>query len=46
MTGNLSAKEKNTLGKILSKLDHFHYDIFMNDRNESLENIITKRVTG
>lgn len=44
MTGNLTAMEKNTLGKILTKLDHFHYDIFMNDRNESLENIIDKKV--
>ncbi|MCC6369896.1 MAG: MarR family transcriptional regulator [Bacteroidia bacterium] len=44
MTGNLSEHEKNTLNTTLKKLDHFHYDIFMNDRDKSLTEIIQEKV--
>jgi len=44
MTGNLSELEKNNLGAILKKLDHFHFDIFMNDRNKTLPEIIKSKI--
>ena len=44
MTGNLSEHEKSTLNVILKKLDHFHFDIFMHDRNKSLPEIIENKI--
>jgi DNA-binding MarR family transcriptional regulator len=44
MTGNLSELEKNSLNSILKKLDHFHFDIFMNDRNKTLPEIIENKI--
>lgn len=44
MTGNLTELEKNTLNTILKKLDHFHFDIFMNDKNKSLPEIIETKI--
>jgi len=44
MTGNLSELEKNSLNYILKKLDYFHFDIFMNDRNKTLPEIIENKI--
>lgn len=44
MTGNLTELEKNSLNSILKKLDHFHFDIFMNDRNKTLPEIIENKI--
>lgn len=44
MTGNLTELEKNSLNAILKKLDHFHFDIFMNDRNKTLPEIIETKI--
>lgn len=44
MTGNLTELEKNSLNTILKKLDHFHFDIFMNDKNKSLREIIENKI--
>lgn len=44
MTGNLTELEKNSLTAILKKLDHFHFDIFMNDRNKTLPEIIESKI--
>jgi len=44
MTGNLTELEKNSLNAILKKLDHFHFDIFMNDRNKSLPEILQTKL--
>jgi len=44
MTGNLTELEKNSLNGILKKLDHFHFDIFMNDKNKSLVEIIDSKI--
>lgn len=44
MTGNLSELEKNSLNSILKKLDYFHFDIFMNDRNKTLPEIIENKI--
>lgn len=44
MTGNLSELEKNSLNSILKKLDYFHFDIFMNDRNKTLSEIIENKI--
>jgi DNA-binding MarR family transcriptional regulator len=44
MTGNLTELEKNSLNTILKKLDHFHFDIFMNDKNKSLPEIIENKI--
>lgn len=46
ITGNLTAMEKNSLGYLLKKLDHFHFDIFMNERQTALEEIIRKKMTS
>jgi len=45
MTGNLNELEKNSLHNILKKLDHFHFDIFLHDRQLSLTEIINARIT-
>lgn len=39
MTGNLTEGEKQDLRSILNKLDHYHFDIFMNRRNSTLEEL-------
>lgn len=44
MTGNLTELEKNGLNTILKKLDHFHFDIFMHDKNKTLKEIICDRI--
>ncbi len=44
MTGNLNTQEKETLYGILSKLDHFHYDIFTHDKSLSMEEILERRL--
>jgi len=44
MTGNLTELEKNSLNSILKKLDHFHFDIFMNDKSKSLSEIIDSKI--
>lgn len=44
MTGNLSATEKRTLTNILKKLDHFHFDIFVNEHDKSLPEIIQSKI--
>ena len=44
VSGNLSDLEKHTLKQLLEKLDHFHYDIFINDRQTELSDIIASRV--
>ena len=44
MTGNLTELEKNSLNAILKKLDHFHFDIFMNERNKPLPEIIKTKI--
>lgn len=42
VVGNLSTDEQNQLTYLLRKLDHFHNDIYHNERNEPLEKIIRK----
>ena len=44
MTGNLTEFEKNTLHNILKKLDHFHYDIFLHDKQKTLPEIIEIKI--
>lgn len=44
ITGNLNELEKNSLTAILKKLDGFHFDIFLNDKNKSLKEIINDRI--
>jgi DNA-binding MarR family transcriptional regulator len=44
MTGNLSSQEKEVLYAILSKLDHFHYDIFTHDKALSMDEILNRRM--
>jgi len=44
MTGNLNPQEKESLFAMLSKLDHFHYDIFTHDKSLSMEEIIDRRL--
>lgn len=44
MTGNLTELEKNSLSAILKKLDHFHFDIFLNDKNKTLPEIIENKI--
>lgn len=44
MTGNLNAQEKENLLAMLSKLDHFHYDIFSQDKSLSMDEIILRRM--
>lgn len=40
--GKLSMDEQHMLVYLLRKLDHFHNDIFLNEKNYELEDIITK----
>jgi DNA-binding MarR family transcriptional regulator len=42
VVGNLSAEEINTLSYLLKKLDYFHNDIYINKREHSLSEILTK----
>lgn len=44
MTGNLTEFEKNTLNNILKKLDLFHYDIFLHDKQKTLPEIIEIKI--
>lgn len=44
VAGNLTTTEQNLLSYLMRKLDHFHNDIFLNDKDAELEDII-KRVT-
>ena len=46
ITGHLSELEKNTLKQLLEKLDSFHYDIFINDRQSDLKEIIESKKLG
>ena len=40
VTGNLSENEINTLAYTLRKLDHFHNDIFNNQKDKQLEELL------
>jgi len=40
VTGNLTENEKNTLAYLLRKLDSFHNDIFLNNKNAELNDLI------
>lgn len=40
VVGNLSAEEINTLSYLLKKLDYFHNDIYINKRDEPLNEIL------
>jgi DNA-binding MarR family transcriptional regulator len=42
VVGNLSAEEINSLSYILKKLDYFHNDIYINKREHSLSEILTR----
>jgi DNA-binding MarR family transcriptional regulator len=44
MAGNLSEHEKHELQCILRKLDNFHYDIYLHDRELSVGEILEKRL--
>lgn len=44
MTGNLSLPEKNFLSAVLKKLDHFHYDIYLNHRDKSLDDLLSDKI--
>ena len=46
MSGNLSEREKEVLIYLLKKLDKFHFEIFANDRSETLQSILLNRVTN
>jgi DNA-binding MarR family transcriptional regulator len=46
VVGNLSEKEKNTLAFILRKLDHYHNDIFQNNKDCDLSEILTPDTTA
>lgn len=43
VVGNLTAAEITTMSFLLRKLDYYHNDIFLNNRNLSLEELIGKR---
>ena len=45
VVGTLSTDEQNLLTYLLRKLDHFHNDIFLNDKDQELEKIIEKAKT-
>jgi DNA-binding MarR family transcriptional regulator len=45
VVGNLSVEEQNTLTYLMRKLDHFHNDIYLNDKDQELEVIINKKNT-
>jgi len=40
--GKLTKEEQHMLVYLLRKLDHFHNNIFMNEKHLELEDIITK----
>lgn len=42
VVGNLTQTEQNLLTFLMRKLDHFHNDIFMNDKDAGLEDILLK----
>jgi len=42
VVGNLSAEEINSLSYLLKKLDYFHNDIYINKREHSLSEILTR----
>lgn len=44
MSANLTDNEKSLLIYLLKKLDHFHFDVFTHERNESLQGIIQSRL--
>lgn len=46
MSANLTDNEKHVLLHLLKKLDQFHFDIFTNDKNETLGNIIDNKLQG
>jgi MarR family transcriptional regulator, lower aerobic nicotinate degradation pathway regulator len=41
IVGNLSTEEINTLSYLLKKLDHFHNDIYLNKKDQSLSDIFS-----
>ncbi len=46
MAGPLNNDEKNILLHLLAKLDHFHFDLFSNERHTPLEQIISEKIGG
>lgn len=42
VTGNLTQPERETLAYLLTKLDHYHYDIFVNDKQTTFQDLIEK----
>jgi DNA-binding MarR family transcriptional regulator len=44
VAGNLSTAEINTLSYLLKKLDYFHNDIYINKREHSLSEILTREL--
>lgn len=40
ISGNLTNDEKNTLSYLLKKLDQFHHNIFVNEKHNSIEQLI------
>lgn len=42
VAGNLTQQEKQTLAHLLTKLDHYHHDIFINDRHAAFERLWEK----
>jgi DNA-binding MarR family transcriptional regulator len=46
VVGNLSAEEINTLSYLLKKLDYFHNDIYINKRDEPLNEILSAITNG
>jgi len=43
VVGNLSINEIHTLAYLLKKLDFYHHDIFINQRNTSLEELLKEK---
>lgn len=46
ITGPLSPGEKHELMGLLRKLDHFHYDIYLKDREKNMNQIVRERLGG
>lgn len=44
ITANLSEHEKQQLQHILLKLDHFHYDIYLNEKDSSVKDLIEAKI--
>ena len=42
VAGNLSTSEQNLLSYLMRKLDHFHNEIFLNEKESELEDILHK----